>query len=104
MKTILPLIALFLAGCTFQQYQYEVLVLDKVYTAASTSTGVGYGMTFNGNYGMVVTTDSRPEKYVLIVRRLDNGVVVSESVSAGAWVSAEKGQRLPRSETLILSR
>lgn len=43
-------------------------VIDKHYKPEHNSTGTGYGMTNNGQNGVIVTHEHEAEKFLLIVR------------------------------------
>jgi len=67
------------------------VVIDKVYSPASSGTGVGFPVGGKSTSPVVMTTYSE-EEWVLIVKV--GGETFSEKVDAATWGTAEKGGSL----------
>lgn len=53
---------------------YNGVIVDKQYSARRTSTGTGTAIGTNGRVGVVTTTDTSPEKFLLMVRDKDGKI------------------------------
>lgn len=68
-------------------------VIDKHYKAKSHRTGTGVGVTSSGKTGVVMTSESEPEKFLLIVKT-ENGRVVTAKCEPELYYQKEIGQSI----------
>jgi len=64
------------------------ILVEKVYSPAETHTGVGYGSSSNGNGGIVVTTSSKSEEYILFINV--NGEIIKAKTKMKEYVETQK--------------
>lgn len=74
-----------------EPYSASAVVKDLFYKPSSTRSGVGYGMTSNGQMGTVVTTSTEEESFDVVFVTDDNHVIVASDKQA--YGSLEKGDR-----------
>ena len=72
---------------------FEGTVIDKHYKAERNSTGTGYGMTSNGKMGVVVTSESEPEKFLVMVKT-ENAQIFTVKCSAELYYKKEIGEQI----------
>lgn len=68
-------------------------VIDKHYEAESDRTGTGVGVTSSGNTGVVFTSESEPEKFLLIVKT-QSGKIVTIKCKPELYYEKEIGERI----------
>lgn len=68
-------------------------VIDKHYKAESHRTGTGVGVTSSGQTGVVMTSESEPEKFLLMVKT-ENGKVVTAKCKPELYYQKEIGQSI----------
>jgi hypothetical protein len=86
MPVISSILALILIGLVFicidglmsKTEFYSGKVIDKHYSAESHRTGTGVGVTSSGQTGVVMTSESEPEKFLLMVKTKTGNVVTAE--------------------------
>jgi hypothetical protein len=66
-------------------------VIDKFYSASSTSVGTGVAVGSNGRMVPVTTVESGPEKYTVIVQI--GSEVVSAHSTPNRWAALNKGDQ-----------
>ena len=78
----------------FHSYEYvgNATVLQLVYTPSSTSTGTGVAPTGDGDVGVVVITQTTPEKFVALVNL--NNDALSINVSSKQFANLKKDQEV----------
>ena len=73
---LLGILLLFLVDLLASQpVTYSGTVLDKHYEAERSDLGTGAAITPDGEVGIVMTTDSTPEQFVLMIRTEDQKVI-----------------------------
>lgn len=101
MPIMSSVIALIILGITFividgintEPKPFYGTVIDKHYKAERNSTGTGYGMTSNGKMGVVVVSESEPEKFLVIVET-ENGKIVTVKCSPELYYKKQIGERI----------
>lgn len=58
---------IFLYAQPYEPYYISGLVVGKEYSASKTETGVGVGYNQNGNPTTIVTTNTEPEKWTVVM-------------------------------------
>jgi preprotein translocase subunit SecF len=72
---------------------YSGSVIDKHYSAESHRTGTGVGITSSGQTGVVMTSESEPEKFLLMVKT-ETGNVVTAKCKAELYYEKQIGQEI----------
>lgn len=101
MPVMSSVIALIILGITFividgintEPKPFYGTVIDKRYKAERNSTGTGYGMTSNGKMGVVVTSESEPEKFLVMVKT-ESGQIVTVKCSPELYYEKEIGEEI----------
>lgn len=70
---------------------FSGIVVDKHYKAKSTRTGTGFGATSNGQTGVVVTTETEPEKFLIMVKT-ENGKIITADCEPEVYYAKREGQ------------
>ena len=69
------LLLLLVDGLASTTVQHQGVVLDKHYEAERSGLGTGTAITPDGEVGIVTTTESEPEQFVLMIRTEDQKVI-----------------------------
>ena len=69
------LLLLLVDGLALTTVQHRGVVLDKHYEAERSGLGTGTAITSDGEVGIVTTTESEPEQFVLMIRTEDQRVI-----------------------------
>jgi hypothetical protein len=101
MPVISSILALILLGLVFicidglmsKPEFYSGNVVDKHYSAESHRTGAGVGVTSGGQTGVVMTSESEPEKFLLMVKT-KTGNVVTAKCKPELYYEKEIGQEI----------
>jgi hypothetical protein len=101
MPVISSILALILFGLLFicmdglmsKPEFYSGNVIDKHYSAESHRTGTGVGVTSSGQTGVVMTSESEPEKFLLMVKT-KTGNVVTAKCKPELYYEKEIGQKI----------
>ena len=101
MPVISSILALILFGLVFicidglmsKPEFYSGSVIDKHYSGESHRTGTGVGVTSSGQTGVVMTSESEPEKFLLMVRT-KTGNVVTAKCKPELYYEKEIGQEI----------
>lgn len=87
------LVFILVDGLMSKPEYYSGNVIDKHYSSASHKTGTGVGVTSSGQTGVVMTSESEPEKFLLIVKT-ENGKVVTAKCKPELYYQKEIGQSI----------
>ena len=68
-------------------------VIDKHYEAESNRTVTGVGVTSSGKTGVVMTSESEPEKFLLMVKT-ESGKIVTVKCEPELYYEKEIGERI----------
>jgi hypothetical protein len=68
-------------------------VVDKHYSAESHKTGTGVGVTSSGQTGVVITSSSEPEKFLLIIKT-NSGKVITAKCEPELYYQKEIGNQI----------
>lgn len=90
---ILFLIFILIDGIFSKPVYFSGVVVDKQYSAESTRTGTGYGVTSNGQTGVVVTTETEPEKFLIMVKT-KSGKIFTAKCEPEVYYSKKEGQAI----------
>lgn len=96
------LIAILLAAICLTGCQEEVItarVIERSYTPANYSSGFGTGITSKGHIAFMSTSDSTPEKWVLIVQTDDE--TFSVETDAAHWAATKPGDSVRVTRSLF---
>ncbi|MBE7671577.1 hypothetical protein F7649_10680 [Tenacibaculum piscium] len=101
MPIMSSVIALIILGVTFividvinaKPKQFYGTIIDKHYKAERNSNGTGYGMTSNGKMGVVVTSESEPEKFLVMVE-IENGKIFTVECSPELYYKKQIGEKI----------
>lgn len=98
MKLIIIIISLLAAllifaiidNCLSYPISYEGIVVDKHYKAETTSTSVGVMSANNGASGTVVTSETSPEAFLIMVR-LPSGDIITTNCTSKLYYQKQVG-------------
>lgn len=76
--------------CCGHYVYYNGTVVDKHYESEHTSSGVGTAVGANGQLGIVTTTECNPEKFLLMVKKL-NGKIITTDVEPELYYQKQSG-------------
>lgn len=89
---ILFLLFILIDGVFSKPVYFSGIVVDKHYKAESTRTGTGIRTTSNGQTGVVVMTESEPEKFLIMVKT-DEKIITAEC-EPEVYYSKKEGQSI----------
>ena len=90
---ILGITLIVIDGINTEPKPFYGTVIDKHYKAERNSTGAGYGMTSNGKMGVVVSSESEPEKFLIMVET-ENGKIVTVKCSPELYYKKQIGEKI----------
>jgi len=80
-------------GFTTKSVLFTATVIDKKYSAESTSVGTGTAVTSGGHVGVVTTVNTEPEKFLLIVKN-ESGKIYTADCSPELYYQKEIGNKI----------
>lgn len=90
---ILGLAFILIDGIASKPEAFYGNVIDKHYEAESHRTGTGVGVTSSGKTGVVITSESEPEKFLLIVKT-ESGKIVTVNCEPELYYVKEVGEQV----------
>lgn len=72
---VLSTVFLLIDGLASKPEVFYGNVIDKHYKAERNSSGTGYGMTTNGKSGVILTSESEPEEFLIMVKTKSGKIV-----------------------------
>ena len=90
---ILFVVFLLIDGIFSKPVYFSAIVMDKHYKAESTKIGTDVVTTSNGGTGIVTTTETEPEEFLVMVKN-NNGKILTAKCEPEIYYSKEKGQRI----------
>lgn len=86
-------VLIMLDGITSKPEYYSGSVIDKHYVARSHKTGTGVGMTGKGQSGVIITSQTEAEKFLLMAKA-PNGKIFTVNCKAELYYKKEIGHEL----------